>query len=78
MIPGLRFLPKRNIGAAAPWSVPPLAFCSTRRPNSLKVIIATRSSFFWLFKSFQKALMPYEHLLPAHFRGRNERIDERF
>jgi hypothetical protein len=22
--------------------------------------------------------MPYEHLLPARFRGRNERIDERF
>ncbi|HTO13045.1 MAG TPA: fumarate reductase flavoprotein subunit [Candidatus Binatia bacterium] len=26
----------------------------------------------------QEALMPYEHLLPARFRGRNERIDERF
>jgi fumarate reductase flavoprotein subunit len=26
----------------------------------------------------QEALMPYEHLLPPHFRGRNERIDERF
>ena len=25
----------------------------------------------------QRALMPYEHLLPARFRGRNERIDER-
>jgi hypothetical protein len=22
--------------------------------------------------------MPYEHLLPARFRGRNERVDERF
>jgi fumarate reductase flavoprotein subunit len=27
--------------------------------------------------SVQAALMPYEHLLPAAFRGRNERIDER-
>jgi fumarate reductase flavoprotein subunit len=26
----------------------------------------------------QEALMPYEHLLPPYFRGRNERIDERF
>jgi fumarate reductase flavoprotein subunit len=26
----------------------------------------------------QQALMPYEHLLPPYFRGRNERIDERF
>jgi fumarate reductase flavoprotein subunit len=26
----------------------------------------------------QRALMPYEHLLPAALRGRNERIDERF
>jgi hypothetical protein len=26
----------------------------------------------------QAALMPYEHLLPTRFRGRNERIDERF
>jgi fumarate reductase flavoprotein subunit len=26
----------------------------------------------------QEALMPYEHLLPERFRGRNERIDERF
>jgi succinate dehydrogenase flavoprotein subunit len=26
----------------------------------------------------QQALMPYEELLPARFRGRNERIDERF
>ena len=25
----------------------------------------------------QSALMPYEHLLPARFRGRNERIDEK-
>jgi fumarate reductase flavoprotein subunit len=27
--------------------------------------------------AFQKILMPYEHLLPGPFRGRNERIDER-
>jgi len=27
--------------------------------------------------ALQKQLMPYEHLLPEHFRGRNERIDER-
>jgi fumarate reductase flavoprotein subunit len=26
----------------------------------------------------QRALMPFEHLLPGRFRGRNERIDERF
>ena len=26
----------------------------------------------------QQALMPYEDLLPGRFRGRNERIDERF
>ena len=26
----------------------------------------------------QQALMPYEHLLPAALRARNERIDERF
>jgi fumarate reductase flavoprotein subunit len=26
----------------------------------------------------QRALMPYEHLLPPRLRGRNERIDERF
>jgi len=26
----------------------------------------------------QRALMPYEHLLPPSLRGRNERIDERF
>ena len=25
----------------------------------------------------QAALMPYEHLLPERFRGRNERIDEK-
>jgi len=25
----------------------------------------------------QSALMPYEHLLPERFRGRNERIDEK-
>ena len=27
--------------------------------------------------AMQEKLMPYEHLLPKHFRGRNERIDER-
>jgi len=27
--------------------------------------------------ALQQTLMPYEHLLPEHFRGRNERIDER-
>ena len=26
----------------------------------------------------QRSLMPYEELLPARLRGRNERIDERF
>jgi fumarate reductase flavoprotein subunit len=25
----------------------------------------------------QQELMPYEHLLPERFRGRNERIDEK-
>ncbi|MBS1215581.1 MAG: hypothetical protein H6R20_555, partial [Proteobacteria bacterium] len=28
--------------------------------------------------AIQQALMPFEQLLPARFRGRNERIDERF
>jgi fumarate reductase flavoprotein subunit len=28
--------------------------------------------------ALQAKLMPYEHLLPARYRGRNERIDERF
>lgn len=28
--------------------------------------------------AMQAKLMPYEHLLPARFRGRNERVDERF
>jgi fumarate reductase flavoprotein subunit len=28
--------------------------------------------------TLQARLMPYEHLLPPRFRGRNERIDERF
>ena len=28
--------------------------------------------------ALQAKLMPYEHLLPPRFRGRNERIDERF
>jgi hypothetical protein len=32
----------------------------TRRPNSLKVIISTRSSLPWAFKSAQKAEMPWE------------------
>ena len=27
--------------------------------------------------ALQGKLMPYEHLLPEYFRGRNERIDER-
>ena len=28
--------------------------------------------------ALQAKLMPYEHLLPPRFRGRNERVDERF
>ena len=28
-------------------------------------------------KIIQQALMPYDHLLPASLRGRNERIDEK-
>ena len=31
-----------NIGAAVPWSVPPLAFSSTRRPNSVIVTMVRR------------------------------------
>ena len=27
--------------------------------------------------AYQAKLMPYQHLLPERFRGRNERIDER-
>ena len=27
--------------------------------------------------TIQSELMPFEHLLPARFRGRNERIDEK-
>ena len=31
------------IGPATPWSVPPLAFSFTRRPNSEKTMVMTRS-----------------------------------
>src|SRR6266550_147586 len=61
MTPCLMRLPNMNIGAAAPWSVPPEAFCSTRRPNSLKVITSTRSEFFCDSRSFQNAPMPAGH-----------------
>ena len=44
-----------NMGAAVPWSVPPLAFSLTRLPNSLKVMTRTRSKIPFAFKSLQKA-----------------------
>jgi fumarate reductase flavoprotein subunit len=41
--------------------------------EAIKAKLASSDRF-----AVQRALMPYEALLPAHFRGRNERIDERF
>ena len=41
-----------NNGAAAPWSVPRLAFSLTRRPNSLNASKATRSSRPWCAASW--------------------------
>jgi len=42
--------------------------------EAIKAQLASSSDRF----AVQRALMPYEDLLPARFRGRNERIDERF
>jgi fumarate reductase flavoprotein subunit len=41
--------------------------------EALRTTMASADRF-----TVQAALMPYEHLLPTRFRGRNERIDERF
>jgi fumarate reductase flavoprotein subunit len=41
--------------------------------DAMKAKLASSDRF-----AVQRALMPYEALLPARFRGRNERIDERF
>jgi len=44
-----------------------------REVEAIKAQLASSDRF-----TVQRALMPYEDLLPARFRGRNERIDERF
>jgi fumarate reductase flavoprotein subunit len=44
-----------------------------RRVEAIQTELATSGRF-----AVQEALMPYEGLLPPRFRGRNERIDERF
>jgi fumarate reductase flavoprotein subunit len=41
--------------------------------DAIKAKLASSDRF-----AVQRALMPYAHLLPPRFRGRNERIDERF
>jgi fumarate reductase flavoprotein subunit len=47
-------------------------------PVRQKEVDATRAKLASADRfAVQRALMPYEELLPAHFRGRNERIDER-
>jgi fumarate reductase flavoprotein subunit len=46
-------------------------------PARLAEVEAARKKVADRFE-LQKALMPYEHLLPARLRGRNERIDEPF
>jgi fumarate reductase flavoprotein subunit len=47
-------------------------------PERQKAVEAIRAQYANDRFAMQKALMPYEHLLPAVLRGRNERIDERF
>ena len=47
-------------------------------PERQKVVEAIRAQYASDRFAMQKALMPYEHLLPPVLRGRNERIDERF
>jgi hypothetical protein len=50
--------PARNIRPPAPWSVPPLAFPATRRPNSLNVIANTRPRFPCARRSSRNAFNP--------------------
>lgn len=47
-------------------------------PERQKAVEAIRAQYANDRFAMQKALMPYEHLLPEVLRGRNERIDERF
>jgi fumarate reductase flavoprotein subunit len=47
-------------------------------PERQKAVEAIRAQYASDRFAMQKALMPYEHLLPEVLRGRNERIDERF
>ncbi|NJD86725.1 MAG: fumarate reductase flavoprotein subunit [Betaproteobacteria bacterium] len=47
-------------------------------PERQKAVEAIRAQYANDRFAMQKALMPYEHLLPEILRGRNERIDERF
>jgi len=47
-------------------------------PERQKAVEAIRAQYANDRFAMQKALMPYEHLLPPGLRGRNERIDERF
>jgi len=49
---------------------------TAKRQKEVDTIRAERASAGRF--AVQEALMPYEHLLPVGFRGRNERIDERF
>src|SRR5262245_53885943 len=50
--PPLTFAPHKNRHDAAPWSVPWLAFSSTRRPNSENVSTSTRSAALCFSRSF--------------------------
>jgi fumarate reductase flavoprotein subunit len=47
-------------------------------PERQKAVEAIRAQYANDRFAMQKALMPYEHLLPPGLRGRNERIDELF
>ncbi|MCW5591216.1 MAG: fumarate reductase flavoprotein subunit [Burkholderiales bacterium] len=47
-------------------------------PERQKAVEAIRAQYASDRFAMQKALMPYEHLLPEVLRGKNERIDERF
>jgi fumarate reductase flavoprotein subunit len=47
-------------------------------PERQKAVEAIRAQYANDRFAMQKALMPYEHLLPPGLRGRNERIDEPF
>jgi len=47
-------------------------------PRRLAEVLALRERLQGADRhTLQASLMPYEHLLPPHFRGRNERIDEK-